>query len=274
VLEGAPDDDEAGCRAAERIAPVMATIYGRAWDVVDSPDAINVAYTSVALPLHMDLAYYESPPGLQLLHCRCFDAQVTGGESVLLDSFEAAKLFSVRHPREFELLARVPATFVKEHFARERPVVMRYRRPHFALNGSGELTGIFWAPPFDGPLCAPLEDVGPYYAAYRCFDAFLTGLVETRGWTFRLCAGEVVTFNNRRLLHGRTSFEANGGTRALRGCYVSIDEFASRLAVLDRTHGAPPGARQPEMGLPMLGNQDHANGLPLPSRKPAEGPPL
>ena len=32
-------------------------------------DAINVAYTSDALELHMDLVYYQSPPGLQLLHC-------------------------------------------------------------------------------------------------------------------------------------------------------------------------------------------------------------
>ena len=30
---------------------------------------INVAYSSAALGLHMDLAYYESPPGYQFLHC-------------------------------------------------------------------------------------------------------------------------------------------------------------------------------------------------------------
>lgn len=34
-----------------------------------------------------DLAYYESPPGLQLLHCVTFDDAIKGGESTLLDTF-------------------------------------------------------------------------------------------------------------------------------------------------------------------------------------------
>ena len=39
------------------------------FDVLVTPDPINVAYSSVQLDLHMDLVYFESPPGLQLLHC-------------------------------------------------------------------------------------------------------------------------------------------------------------------------------------------------------------
>jgi gamma-butyrobetaine dioxygenase len=261
ILEGAPDGCDSVCVAAERIAPVQQTIYGRAWDVVDTPDAINVAYTSVALALHMDLAYYESPPGLQLLHCRRFDEQVDGGESVLLDAIEAAALFERAHPDEFAVLTRVPATFIKEHFQRERPVCMRYRRPHIALNAAGAITAVFWAPPFDGPLEAPADDVEPYYRAYACFESFLASLVPTRGWIFRLRAGEIATFNNRRLLHGRNAFTSNGGVRALRGCYVNIDEFASRFATLSREFGADG---RPEAGLPKLGNQDSASGFTLP----------
>ena len=34
---------------------------------VDNP--INLAYSTDELAIHMDLVYYESPPGLQLLHC-------------------------------------------------------------------------------------------------------------------------------------------------------------------------------------------------------------
>jgi hypothetical protein len=30
-------------------------------------DPINVAYTTEGLTFHMDLAYYESPPGIQML---------------------------------------------------------------------------------------------------------------------------------------------------------------------------------------------------------------
>jgi len=32
------------------------------------PNPINVAYTSVQLQCHMDLVYYEAPPGIQLFH--------------------------------------------------------------------------------------------------------------------------------------------------------------------------------------------------------------
>ena len=32
-------------------------------------DPINIAYSTVGLEPHMDLEYYESPPGLQLLLC-------------------------------------------------------------------------------------------------------------------------------------------------------------------------------------------------------------
>ena len=32
-------------------------------------DPINISNTDVELEAHMDLEYYQSPPGLQLLHC-------------------------------------------------------------------------------------------------------------------------------------------------------------------------------------------------------------
>ena len=41
----------------------------QAFDVISTPKPINVAYSTVGLDFHMDLMYYESPPGLQFLHC-------------------------------------------------------------------------------------------------------------------------------------------------------------------------------------------------------------
>ena len=42
------------------------------FDVIVEEEPINIAYSGAKLLLHMDLVYYESPPGLQLLHClRC-----------------------------------------------------------------------------------------------------------------------------------------------------------------------------------------------------------
>ena len=39
---------------------------------------MDLADTSEALPLHNDLTYFESPPGLQFLHCiRCIMDSLT-----------------------------------------------------------------------------------------------------------------------------------------------------------------------------------------------------
>lgn len=54
---------------AQLIAPITGTIYGDLFEVKVQPNPINIAYSNAALELHMDLMYYESPPGLQFLHC-------------------------------------------------------------------------------------------------------------------------------------------------------------------------------------------------------------
>lgn len=54
---------------AELIAPVTKTIYGELFHIKVDKNPINIAYSSVALGFHIDLNYYESPPGLQFLHC-------------------------------------------------------------------------------------------------------------------------------------------------------------------------------------------------------------
>lgn len=75
-----------------------------------------------------------------------------------------------------------------------------------------------------------------------------SGLLE-----FRLKPGEAVVFNNRRLLHGRRAFhlpqpsrtgagtshlaEGGSGQRLLQGCYISTDDYTSRLQHLADTLG-------------------------------------
>ena len=52
------------------------------------------SYTSLNLGHHMDLLYFESPPGLQFLHS--LQNSTTGGESVFSDSFRAAELMRIK----------------------------------------------------------------------------------------------------------------------------------------------------------------------------------
>ena len=222
VVRGVPQADGAVATIAARIAPPIHTLYGRVWNVRDKKDPINVAYTSAALEPHMDLAYYESPPGIQLLHCLEFSPEVVGGESIFYDTFVLAELLRQRSPAAFEVLTRVPATFQTDHMQREHPAQMYYTRPHIAVSGTDHrglpmVSAVFWAPPFEGTLQAAPEDIEPYYEAYDTFNALMCDPDVAAEWRvrFRLEAGEVATFNQRRLLHGRDCFTLHGGERHL-----------------------------------------------------------
>lgn len=224
------DNEENVLHVARRIGPVQETIYGVLFDVLSTPDPINIAYSNVELGFHMDLMYYESPPGLQFLHCWKFDPQVEGGESTFLDSFHVAEELRTRHPEDFESLVRIPATFQKIHFGRDYPVKLVYKRPHIVLNSEKEIVAVIWSPAFEGPLLVPEEDVEPYFKAYRTFTKMLNDSPIQK--SLKMAPGDLVCFNNRRILHGRKSFNLNGGVRHLKGCYVNIDEFRNTFQVM------------------------------------------
>jgi alpha-ketoglutarate-dependent taurine dioxygenase len=268
LVRGCPTGDAQAVTALARaLAPVMPTIYGESFEVSVQQQPINVAYTSGALALHQDLAYYESPPGLQLLLCREFSASAQGGESTFACALAAAEALRAEAPAAFATLRAVPTTFQKVHYARAAPAHIVTARPIIATSGqdgSGPVTAVFWAPPFEGPLRVPLRLVAPYYAAYRAFAALL-GEVEGGArpglLQFRLAPGEAVVFNQRRVLHGRRAFHGLGMRRVLQGCYIHADEWVSRLRSLEGGAGqgaaavAALAAAAPAHPLARTGNQ-------------------
>src|SRR5262249_27438267 len=68
---------------------------------------------------------------------------------------------------------------------------------------------------------------------YRAYSGFV-GLLEDEAARveFRLAPGDLVCFDNERVLHGRTAFA--GGERLLEGCYADRAGLRSRLALLRR----------------------------------------
>ena len=44
-------------------------LFSQTFEVITSEKPTNVAYSTDKLNFHMDLLFYESAPGLQLLHC-------------------------------------------------------------------------------------------------------------------------------------------------------------------------------------------------------------
>ncbi|KJE94377.1 gamma-butyrobetaine dioxygenase [Capsaspora owczarzaki ATCC 30864] len=226
-IRNVPTQEGEVARVAQRIGPIRDTFYGRHWDVRSVKNAKNIAYTSLDLMLHQDLMYFEAPPGLQFLHA--LEVTVpTGGESLFVDGFRVAETLRRTHPHHFDTLVRVPVTYNYVHPHQHR--IMRH--PIISFDPHNAETHLFYSPPFEGPLDVPPEDVVPFYEAYREF----TKLVDDPQYRlqFRLQAGDLVAFNNRRLLHGRTGFDPSSGNRHLQGTYVDWDDFKSRASIIRR----------------------------------------
>ncbi len=55
IVKDVPTELNTITKVAERISYIRETMYGKVFDVVSVPDAINIAYTPVKLDFHQDL---------------------------------------------------------------------------------------------------------------------------------------------------------------------------------------------------------------------------
>lgn len=224
IVRGMPDDTKAGERLAERISYLRETNFGVDFTVVSKPNPNNNAYTALELLAHTDLPNREMPPGIQFLHCVEFEAD--GGESLLVDGFRAAALLRENHPEAFELLSTLPVEF-RFH---DKEWDVRWRAPMIGLDADGDVAEVRYNNALLEPLDVAPALMKPTYDAIRAFVRIVRDPAsEVR---FRMRAGDMLAFHNRRVLHGRAAFDPNSGPRELHGCYVDIDELMSRIRVL------------------------------------------
>ncbi|MBV8256546.1 MAG: TauD/TfdA family dioxygenase [Actinobacteria bacterium] len=225
LLHGVPVEEGEVETVAALFGAVRETNYGRHFDVSVSVDARNLADTALPLSPHTDNPYREPTPTLQLLHCLVSD--VDGGDTVLVDGFAVVERLRHRSPELLGLLARRPIRFAYRDESAELwtdvPVVTldAAARP-LALHLNNRSKGV------------PQGDPGDVAAWYEAYLALL-GLVESpeQQVVFKLAPGDLVLFDNLRVLHGRTGF-ASTGARRLQGCYADRDGLLSTLAVLER----------------------------------------
>lgn len=64
------------------------------------------------------------------------------------------------------------------------------------------------------------------------FKLRMTALTNCLRFIMNKFIGEVLIFDNWRLLHGREGFDPSKGHRHLEGCYIDWDEVYSRIRVL------------------------------------------
>ncbi|PWN27280.1 Trimethyllysine dioxygenase [Jaminaea rosea] len=238
-VDGVPATPEATEELIKRIAFIRETHYGGFWDFTSDLSHGDTAYTDLALGAHTDTTYFTDPAGLQMFHLLSHEpssqgVQPSGGASLLVDGFLAAKVLRDVHPQAYETLSAVristhsagdEATLVRPLLTAGYPILNHDPR-------TGKLVLVRYNNDDRSTLHLEEGEVEPFYDALRKWQEIITSK-EGEYWE-QLTPGRALIFDNHRVLHGRSAFV---GERRLCGAYVNHDDYRSRLAVLRQKYG-------------------------------------
>lgn len=199
------------------------TNYGPFFEVRTTVDPSNLAFTNLGLGCHLDNPYRDPVPGLQLLHC--LESSTEGGDSIVQDGFMAAKVLRDENPDHFAILSQ---NWINFRF-RDADADLRSRVPMIELNEMGEVVKVRYNNRSIDTIKLPASIMSRFYAAYRHFAEILER--EALQTVFKLQPGELMLFDNTRVLHARTAYSA-GGRRHLQGAYSDLDGLYSSLRIL------------------------------------------
>lgn len=226
-LRGTAIDRDEMERIGRRVGPIRGSNFGQVFTVeAVFEEADSLANTGSNLGQHSDLPTRETPPGYQFLHC--VENSVAGGASRMTDGLAVIARLQAEYAEHYDALTTLDWVFANrakdgdhrwigpiiDHGTARSPLTLRAFYP------------VRLAPHMNA------SDVPRAYEAMRVFsevahdpDVMLSNRFEP---------GDLVGFDNRRVLHGRDAFDPGAGRRILRGCYLDRDDVWSRLRVLQR----------------------------------------
>ena len=203
-------------KIAKKIGYVRQSIFGGLWSFESNENMADSAYTSEELRPHTDATYSNDAPGLQLLLCCHYNAQ--GGESIMVDGFKIADVIKREHKDLFDILStvEVPGNYVGDG------VFLESKRPIFKLNSNKEIVQVSFNNYDRAAFRLENDLMIKFYEAIKKFDMMANS--EKFQWRYILKPGELLIFNNWRILHGRKAFK---GSRKMSGCYINKEDFDS-----------------------------------------------
>ena len=223
LVRGGPDRPGGVEEVANLVGNLGESAYTRIFDLSPSSKTRTMGNTFNEVPPHTDEAFRYSPPGVNVLGC--VRPANDGGESILVDGFQAAAQLRASNPVAFDLLSRYAQDFYRIH---PGSLDQRNRQPMIVLDDRSAVVGIRFHTRAAGPLNLPMDIVNPYYAAHRqlCEHVF----DPANQLRFQLNAGDAVLFDNHRVLHARAAFGDPG--RHLQICNVARETFHEQLRLL------------------------------------------
>ncbi len=241
VLHGTPVVEGTVLDVARTFGYVRETNYGELFDVRVEVNPSNLAFTGLEIAPHTDNPYRDPVPTMQLLHC--LSNAVEGGDSGLVDGFQAGAILREEDPGSFEILTSTLVRFAwsdgKSSLSAERPLI--------DVDPRGGIREVRFNSRSMEAVRLSQGELVAFYAAYRRFAEVIAR--PELLLRFRLEPGDCVVFDNVRLLHARTAFTDResghgrgsgsgrggaGGSRHLQGCYADLDGLASTIALLEK----------------------------------------
>lgn len=224
LLDSVPCEPGQILKVIETFGFVRETNYGPLFEVRTRVDPNNLAYTNLGLGCHLDNPYRDPVPGLQLLHC--LESSTEGGESILQDGFMAATILRQENPGHFATLSH---NWINFRF-RDDSADLQSRVPLIEVNDRNEVIKVrFNNRSIDTIMLAP-DQIQQFYSAYRHYAEILER-AELQV-VFKLQPGELLLFDNTRVLHARKAYLASG-SRHLQGAYSDLDGLYSSLRILE-----------------------------------------
>jgi gamma-butyrobetaine dioxygenase len=224
-LVNTPTEPDFVGRLVSTVGPIRDTNFGPVWSVRASIDPDSTANTGLDLGQHTDLPTREVPPGFQFLHC--IDNTVSGGWSRMSDGMAVVDAIRTEHPDAYDALTTLEWVFMN----RSRDADHRWIGPIIDHGSPRQPLTLRAFYPVRSAPHMPTADIARGYESLRIFAEVARDPRFQISYPFQ--PGVLVGFDNRRILHGRDSFES-GGTRHLRGTYADHDDFYSRLRVIRR----------------------------------------
>jgi alpha-ketoglutarate-dependent taurine dioxygenase len=190
---------------------VVTTHFGRIEDLrTDNTTNVNtdqLGYTDAGIGLHSDQPFLDEPPRYQLL--QSIRRADRGGESIVADALAAFRYLESVDADAATRLVATPVRFHRKQRGWQRDITA---------------TMIAWAPTGEFRVRSSYFTEAPYRVAfadmtawYRARDRFVRILRDERHhYRLRLDPGDVLVYDNHRMVHGRTAFT---GPRWVRGVY-------------------------------------------------------
>ncbi|MEH6442823.1 MAG: TauD/TfdA family dioxygenase [Oceanospirillaceae bacterium] len=228
ILSNTPTESDSILSIATYYGNVRDTNFGRFFEVYSKPNPNDLAYTPYAIGPHTDNPYRDPVPGIQLLHCLKNHTQ--GGYSTLADGLSIVTKLREEDPEGFKLLTE---TVVRFRFYDTDTELVSFH-PLIEKDTLGNISGIHYSPRLDDLPLLPEEQLQKYQQARKRLGELLADVNFEK--KFKLLAGDLMMFDNNRILHGRTEFDPTQGVRHLQGCYIDRDGPKSIQRVANRQY--------------------------------------